>query len=168
MWQSFKGRPRRALQRDTAIGQDTLSKPMFGLHLCPGFFPLHLFLKLGESLFFYKSGSLIEYIWSGKFFHFLSLTKGKLLLCFECCIKRIPLISATIPSTDGDPHTHHDRRIDLHPQSHHSFSYLILYSFKNFIFTLCFLISHLYSPQRKVYIRLCGLGRDNQSGILSW
>ena len=67
MWQSCKGGP----WKDPA-SQDVPSKPMTCLYLCRGFFLLHPFLKLGNTpLFFYKSASHTEYIWSGKFFHFL-------------------------------------------------------------------------------------------------
>ena len=152
------------LQRDSLLSAKTPSKPVFYLHLCPGFYLLHHFLKLGETpLFFYKSVSHTEYIWSGKIFSFLSPAKWKLLLCFECCIKRNPLISANMPPT------HYDPTLTTTPAltstcsriipSHTLFFYYFTLSTSSSDFVFWFLIS-IYHPKEDYIFSSGGWRRD--------
>lgn len=143
MWQSLKG----GWWKDPAC-QVTPSKPVFSSVLVS--FCYILFKKLGETpLFFYKPASHTEFIWSGSFFYFLPTPppRDESFCCFNCYIKRIPLISAPTPPTlTHNPYTH------PHTQSYHSFPCLIFYSFivrtSSSDFDFWFLIS-IHHPKGK-------------------
>ena len=161
MWQSLKG----GWWKDPAC-QVTPSKPVFSSVLVS--FCYILFKKLGETpLFFYKPASHTEFIWSGSFFYFLPTPppRDESFCCFNCYIKRIPLISAPTPPTlTHNPYSPPHSVISFFPMS-----YFLFLHCKDFIFRLWFLVPHLYPPPKgKKYIQLWSLRETyNQSGILS-
>lgn len=94
---------------------------------------------------------------------------AKLLLCFECYSKRIPLNSATIPPIHCD---HPHPPWPPHSPSHSASSlllipYLLFLNSKDFS-RLCFPIPYLSMPPEEEHTQLWGLGvRCNQGWIMS-
>lgn len=90
---------------DFAVSQDALSNP-WSACLCVWFPSVTFFSKTRRNSFFFSlflsiNQQIIRIYLARRVF-------AKLLLCFECYIQRIALISSTIPLTHRDPHTHCD------------------------------------------------------------